>query len=131
MCSHIFESAISPVTKQAILQRLERQRAAIIRSPSRRKTLFRVRKAKVNVAANKQVQPAVSVIVYKSRTTTPAWSIGSALPGNIGKCAITVVSPHLIVAEIRDIQIYATVIVEISGGDSHAIAESVDSRLCS
>src|SRR5215469_4606614 len=97
------QGAVAAVAKEAVCKWFERQWPAVVQRAARSKTLFQVRETEVDIVADEEIQPAVAVKINEGGAGAPTGSVGAALRGDIGKCAIAVVTPHLIVAKIGDV----------------------------
>src|SRR5215469_8452348 len=100
---YVLEGAVAAVAKEAVCKWFERQWPAVVQRAARSKTLFQVRETEVDIVADEEIQPAVAVKINEGGAGAPTGSVGAALRGDIGKRAIAVVTPHLIVAKISDV----------------------------
>jgi DNA-binding response OmpR family regulator len=76
----------------------------------------------IRVAGDEQIEPAVAVVIAKARARRPAAVAGDAhLLGDVGERAIAVVAIQPVLAEVRDEEIDAAVVVEIARGDAEAL----------
>lgn len=82
--------------------------------------------SEIQVVANEKVEPPVAVVIEKRSTDAPTRDVGAGFGSDISKCTVSVVAPHLVVAEIRDIEIDPAVIIEVRGRDTHAISLGPD-----
>jgi hypothetical protein len=113
---------VAPVAEEAIGNGVVLQRTAIIQHSARRRAPYQIGEPEVDVVGDKKVEPAIPVIIDEGSTDAPTRNAGAGFCGDIGECAVPVVAPHLIMAEIRDVEIDPSVIVEVRGRDSHTIS---------
>src|ERR1019366_2894217 len=102
------------------------QRTAIIYRSARRGAPRQMGEPEIYVVGNEKVEPAIPVKIDEGSTDAPTRNVGAGFCGDIGECAVPVVAPHLIVAEIRDVEIDPSVIVEVRSRNSHAISLGPD-----
>ena len=125
----IFKSPVAPVSEEPIRHRFIGKRPTVVLNPGGEKAFFTVGETEVYIVADEEIQPAVVIKIHKRGANAPVWVVCAGHLRNVSKCPITVVTPHLIVAEIGDIQVDPAVVVVVTCSDTHSVAASVDSTL--
>src|SRR5689334_22921120 len=111
--------------EQPLWNRIKAEGTAIVFSAGIGETPFAIRKTKIHIVANIEVQPSIPIIIKKGRTDAPSGIICPGLFSDISKSSISVVSPHLVGSKISQVQINPAIIVEVARRHTHAIAMRV------
>src|SRR6266536_1782546 len=74
---------------------------------------------KVDITSNKQVHPAIIVVVGEGCARVPGVAaLNAGHPSNLGECAVPSVAEEFIRTKVRDEQIGEPIIVKVSGSAS-------------
>ena len=98
-------------------------RRTVIPLPCGSETLPIALHGEVQIIGNKEIQPAVTVVIDPSRARTPARIVHARLFGYVGEGSVSVVVVEHVVSKIRDVQILEAVIVVVANGDSHSVSD--------
>ena len=126
---HVFEAAPALVAKQAVGNGVVGAGPTIVARATLGIAFTLEVGRKVSIMGDEQVQPPVTVVVKEGGARAPARIIGSRELGYVAERAIAVVAKHLVGADVRDIEVDPSVVVEVGGRDAHAVAARVDARL--
>ena len=91
---------------------------ALRKAGSPRARLGRMRHIVMNVSWNKQIQPAVAVIVAEARACGPVAERDARLLRHIGEGPIVFVVVQAVLSEVGYVEIGRAVVIVISHGDS-------------
>src|SRR6266404_1359755 len=119
---YIFKNAIALVVKQSIPSRPKRSRHTVITFAGIGVAVRTAGCREGYIVHHKKIQPAVSIVVEERRARAPARVVGEARLGDVRKRAVAIVNEHLIRAEIANVQIVPSIVVNITNRDAHYVA---------
>src|ERR1700733_11468426 len=117
----IRKSAVAVIMKKPARTRIEDARDAIVMRTVRVHAA-RKRFVELRELTDKQVEPAIVVVVEPHSARAPPWSGDTRFLRDIGECSIPVVVVKDAAAELRDEQIWEAVAIIIANRGSHAVA---------
>ena len=112
---------IAVVPVQAIAPRPVHGRRAVIASPCQPGALLVRFDVPLHVVPDVQVQPSITIVVDERGRHAPSGEIRAALHRHVGEGSVTVVAEQLVLPNVRQIQVDAPVVVEISRGHAHPV----------
>src|ERR1700691_2200407 len=117
--AHILERAVSPIVIKDVRNGRKRTRRAV--GGSFGAARFAFLDAPIEIAGNEQIQPAVVIVIEKSRGNRPTARGDASLRGDIGKSAVAIVVIQNIFSEVGHVDVGKAVIVVIPDCDSHSV----------
>src|ERR1700722_8589218 len=115
----ILKCTVPPIAVEDACNPGKRTRRAVRRSL--RAARFAFLDAPIEIAGKKKIQPAVVIVIEKSRRDRPTAGGNASLGGDVGKSAVAIVVIQNIFSEVSHIDVRKPVIVVIAAGDSHAV----------
>src|SRR2546422_3189489 len=81
----------------------------------------------LHVAGNVKIEPSVAVVIEKCGGYGEPADVCAALARDLGERAVVVVAVQLIGAEVRQVQVDPSVVVDVAGSDTHPVRIRADS----
>src|SRR6185369_10782737 len=128
---HVFKRAVTTVVKETIAGRTENTRRAVVPGACRRITIRAVRNRKISVVHHHQIEPAITIVVEKTRGGAPTRIVGRRVLRHIVKRTVAFVEIHLVRTEIGEIEIGPTIVVDVADSGAHAVTSRNDATLFS
>src|SRR5580698_230570 len=117
--AHVLKRAISPIVIEDVCDGRKRTWRAV--GGSFGAARFAFLDAPIQIAGNEQIQPAVVIVIEKSRRSRPTAGGDASLRGDIRKSAVAIVVIQNILSEVGHVDVRKTVIVIIPDRDSHSV----------